>query len=133
MGKARQWRKWLLVGLLCCGGCAKQDADRLAHIAQKSGQKLDKLTGGVRNKVAGSWHAARGSIGEETLDSRVETRLKWDKLLANRDIQVKTNAQGIVELKGTVADEAQHQRAMELANSTDGVTSVTDSLVVGGS
>jgi osmotically-inducible protein OsmY len=133
MGKARTWRGWLLVGLLCVGGCAKQDADRLAHIAQKSGQKLDNLTGGVRNKVVGSWHAARGSIGEETLDSRVETRLKWDKLLANRDIQVKTNAQGVVELKGTVADEAQHRRAVELANTTDGVTSVTDSLVVTGS
>ena len=129
MGKGR---KWLLIALLGVGGCAKQDADRLAHIAQKTGQKLDHLTGGMRSKVAGGWHAARGSLGEATLDSRVETRLKWDKALANADIQAKTTAPGVVELKGTVADETQRQRAIDLANSTDGVASVTDSLEVAG-
>src|SRR5438045_4947597 len=76
MGNTQHGRKWLLVALLLVGGCAKQDADRLAHIAQKSGQKLDRLTGGMRNKVTGGWHAARGSLGAATLDSRVQTRLK---------------------------------------------------------
>ncbi len=132
MGKRLTWWKWLPIMLLCVGGCAKQDADRLARIAQKSGQKLDKVTGGMRNKVVGGWHAARGSLGDATLDSRVQTRLKWDKLLANADIQVKTTAPGVVELQGMVADESQRQRAMELANSTDGITSVTNSLEVAG-
>jgi osmotically-inducible protein OsmY len=130
MGKGRHGRKWLLIALLLLGGCAKQDADRLAHIAQKSGQKLDKLTGGMRNKVTGGWHAARGSLGEATLDSRVQTRLKWDKLLANTEIQVKVTSQGVVELQGTVTDESLRQRAVDLAGSTDGVTAVTDSLEV---
>jgi hypothetical protein len=132
MGKARNWRAWVLLGVACVGGCAKSDADRLARIAHKSGEKLDHLTGGVRGKVASGWQAARGSLGEATLDSRVATRLKWDKLLADADIQVKTTAPGVVELTGTVADQAQRQQALQLANSTDGVTSVTDSLQIGG-
>lgn len=132
MGNARNWRLWLLLGLLYVGGCAKQDADRLAHIAQKTGQKLDRVTGGVRSKVSNGWQAARGSLGEATLDSRVETRLKWDKTLAHVDIQVKTTGPGVVELKGTVADESQKLHALQLANETDGVSSVTDSLLVAG-
>jgi osmotically-inducible protein OsmY len=115
------------------GGCAKQDADRMARIAQLTGQKIDRVTGGVRGKVSGGWHAARGSLGDATLDSRVETRIKWDKKLADADIHVQTTAPGVVELKGTVADESLRQRAIDLANSTDGVTSVTDSLQVSGS
>jgi osmotically-inducible protein OsmY len=130
MGKARNWRAWVLLGLACVGGCAKSDAERLSRIAHKSGEKLDRLTGGVRGKVAGGWHAARGSLGEATLDSRVATRLKWDKLLADGDIQVKTTAPGVVELTGTVGNEEQRRHALQLANETDGVTSVTDSLQI---
>jgi hypothetical protein len=130
MGKSRNWHAWFLIGLLCVGGCAKQDADRLARIAQKTGEKLDSLTGGVRSKVNGGWHAARGSLGETTLDSRVETRLQWDKTLADVNIQAKIAGPGVVELRGTVASEEQRQRAIDLAQSTAGVTSVTDSLEV---
>lgn len=130
MGNKRRWHAWLLSGLLCIGGCAKQDADRLARIAQKTGEKLDHLTGGVRGKVNSGWHAARGSLGDATLDSRVETRLQWDKTLADINIQAKIAGPGIVELRGTVASEEQRQRAVELAQSTAGVTSVTDLLEV---
>ena len=62
------------------------------------------FSGGVRGKVSSGWQAARGSLGDTTLDSRVATRIKWDKMLAGADIQVKTTAPGVVELKGTVAD-----------------------------
>jgi osmotically-inducible protein OsmY len=130
MGKARNWRAWVLLGLACVAGCAKSDADRLGRIARMSSEKLDRLTGGARGKVAGGWHAARGSLGEATLDSRVATRLKWDKLLADADIQVKSTAPGVVELTGTVGNQEQRRHALQLANETDGVTSVLDSLQI---
>jgi hypothetical protein len=130
MGKARNWRVWVLLGLACVGGCAKSDAERLSRIAHKSGEKLDRLTGGMRGKVAGGWQAARGSLGEATLDSRVSTRLRWDKLLADADIQVKTTQPGVVELSGTVADHERRRHAVQLANETDGVTAVIDSLQI---
>jgi osmotically-inducible protein OsmY len=132
MSKARSWRTWLFVGLAYLGGCSKQDAERLSRIAHRSGEKLDRLTGGMRNKVSSGWQAARGSLGEATLDSRVSTRIKWDKTLANTDVQVKTTGPGVVELKGTLTNEEQRRHALELANSTDGVASVTDSLEVTG-
>jgi osmotically-inducible protein OsmY len=130
MGKERYWRTCVLLGLAFVVGCAKSDADRLSRIAHKSGEKLDRITGGARGKLVSGWQAARGSLGEATLDSRVATRLKWDKLLADADIQVKATAPGVVELTGTVADQDKRRRAVQLANSTDGVTSVTDSLQI---
>ena len=129
MGKARNWRPWLFIALACLGGCSKQDTDKLTRIAQKSGQKLDNLTGGMRGKVTNGWQAMRGSIGEATLDSRVSTRLKWDKGLVDSNIQVRITGANTVELNGSVVSEEQRRRAVELANSTDGVASVTDSML----
>jgi osmotically-inducible protein OsmY len=132
MGKARNWLVLLLLAAACVVGCSQSDAEKLSRIAQKTGDKLDRLSGGVRRKVSGGWQAVRGSLGDATLNSRVATRIKWDRVLAETDIQVKSAGPGVVELTGRVADEEQHQRAVQLANETDGVTSVKDSLQVAG-
>ena len=60
---------------------------------------------------------------------RVSARLRWDKSLVDAKIEV-SEAGTTVELKGTVGEPAQKQRALELAESTAGVEKVTDSLEV---
>ena len=62
-------------------------------------------------------------------DARVSLRLRWEKDLQNLNIQVQAK-DGIVELKGKVADMAQRQRAVQVARSTLGVVDVIDELEI---
>ena len=66
----------------------------------------------------------------DTLEGRVLTRLRWDKQLRDAAIEVHAD-EGVVELRGNVADEKQKQWAVQLAESTVGVERVTDNLTVG--
>ena len=59
------------------------------------------------------------------------TRLRWDKALANADIQVQPAGPGVIRLQGNVVDAVQQQRAGELAESTQGVEQVVNELVIG--
>jgi osmotically-inducible protein OsmY len=61
----------------------------------------------------------------------VLTRLRWDKGLAGTAVQVDTPGTGVVRLQGTVADDQQRRRAVDLAESTQGVEKVVDELTVG--
>ena len=71
----------------------------------------------------------RATFDELGLDTRVSARIRWDKSLAGAQVQV--SAKGTtVELKGTVRDMKQRRRAVELAESTTGVETVTDSIQV---
>lgn len=132
MSKERLARRsrWLCLALACAAaGCGK-DADCLARVGKKSAERLDAVTGGARTRLSDGWQAVRGSVGEATLDSRVAVRLRWDKDLAGAELQVHSPAPGVVRLQGTVADLRQRQRAVALAQSTEGVAAVTDELKV---
>ncbi len=71
--------------------------------------------------------------GEALDDGWITTKVKWfltgDSLLKGSDISVETTNR-VVVLSGTVRTEAARQRAMALANDTDGVTKVVDHLRV---
>jgi osmotically-inducible protein OsmY len=102
----------------------------VARIGKLLAVKIDDLTGGTRAKLNTTWQAARGSWGETSLDSRVSTRLRWEKSLSGSDIQITVEKSGAVRLQGKVADTAQRTRAVALAESTLGVDKVVDELVV---
>jgi osmotically-inducible protein OsmY len=91
-------------------------------------EKSENLTGGKQSKLAGAWRALRGSSGGGALDSRVSYRLRSDKNLADVHIQVSIASPGVVKLEGTIANQAQRGRALDLAKSTEGVTDAVDAL-----
>jgi osmotically-inducible protein OsmY len=93
-------------------------------------EKLHALTGGPQEKLSSGWLAMRTNWDAVTLDTRVSARLRWDKSLADATIQVSAT-DGVVELKGKVADLKKRQRAVEIAQSTAGVTEVKDNLETG--
>ena len=70
----------IVVALLACG-CGK-DADRLSKVFSLAGAKFEVVSGGVRAKLANGVQAARGETG---VDSRVSTRLRWDKTMDGAD------------------------------------------------
>jgi osmotically-inducible protein OsmY len=127
MGKAR--KRAGLLAALCLAGCSSEDTDGLARVASKSAARFEVMTGGAPAKLAASFDTMRANFNEMALDARVSMRLRWDKDLQKSSIQVQAK-NGVVELKGTVVDLSQRQRAVQLARSTVGVVEVVDELVV---
>jgi hypothetical protein len=123
------WLSWLVVFLsMCPCACNSGDADRLARVGRRSAAKIDNLTCGAPNKLANSLEAVRINWDDLTLDTRVSARLRWDNLLTDAQVHVRTLDAGTVELSGTVNDDSQRQRAVQLAQSTVGVDRVVDLL-----
>jgi osmotically-inducible protein OsmY len=126
------FRPWIYVvaalTIATCG-CESQDTDRLGRAARRIASKFDSLTSGADDKLTAGWQAFRVDLNEMSLDARVSARLRWDKALAGSKIQVQAK-DGVVELKGPVADLAQRRRAVELAESTAGADKVTDLLEI---
>jgi osmotically-inducible protein OsmY len=128
-----RWKRWLWLAVAACaGGCAPEDRERLTRIGSKLSARFDHATGGARGRLAGGWQAFRGSLSDSTLDSRVATRLRWDKWLAGSDVTVRSAGPGVVRLEGAVPDAAHRQRAVDLARSTLGVEKVDDALTPSG-
>jgi osmotically-inducible protein OsmY len=96
-------------------------------VCQKATEKSDNFTGGRQSKLAGAWQMLRGGAGS-AIDGRVAFRLRWDKNLADADIRVSVESPGVVKLQGTVANQTQRGRALDLAKSTQGVTDAVDAL-----
>ena len=97
---------------------------------QRAGQALDNAGKNIRRGVENG--VARGQITaqERELLARVTDRIKWDKQLVSSTLQLVVQADGTVSLKGSVLDEAAKARAVDLVESTVGVTRVVDELAV---
>ncbi len=127
--------KWNRIGalaalaLLVCG-CGGSDVDRLGRIGAKTAAKFQDMAGGPHGKLAVGWQTMCAAFGDPAPDARVAVRLRWDKQLADADIQVTSTGPGVVRLQGTVADAAQQQRAKEVAESTQGVEQVVNDLSI---
>jgi osmotically-inducible protein OsmY len=117
-------RYLLLLALLPLAGCQARDADLLALACQRASQKIGLSGGPARGTLHGT---LRGSLGETSLSARVESRLRWDKALAEYPIEVSA-AGGTVTLRGTLADAALRQRAEDVAQATVGVEKVVNEL-----
>jgi hypothetical protein len=118
----------LLAGMALLGGCDRQDADRLADMGRKAAGHLEHASGGAQGKLASGLQGLLPG-GCDTLDGRVSARLRWDKHLIGTQIQVHLKGE-VIELRGTVTNQEQKQRAVQLAEMTAGVQRVSDLLSV---
>lgn len=123
-----QLRACLLVGLgLFLPGCDQNDRDRLARISHKVSERAEALVGNRDGAILKGWENWPAKVEEESLEQRVIKRLQWEKTLAGLTLQV-VHADGTIELRGKVKEDAQKQRAVEVAEATTGVGQVKDSL-----
>jgi hyperosmotically inducible periplasmic protein len=123
-----RWAIWVCLAVCC--GCNNQDAEQLTRIGRKAVSKMEDAAGGSRGRLLSGYQAVRGSLCDATLDSRVATRLLWEKSLADSEIEVQTVKPGTVKLVGRVVDFPQKQRAQDVAQNTAGVTEVVNELDV---
>jgi osmotically-inducible protein OsmY len=73
--------------------------------------------------------AAGGAFGDGWITTKIHGRFAEDDVVKGRRIDVDTK-DGVVMLKGSVGSKLEHDRAEELARSTDGVKRVVNSLMV---
>jgi hypothetical protein len=135
-------------------GCSGDDTERMARIGRKTMARCDDLTAGLRTKVSAGIDAVRtslpaappaprtaapppslpppstpaASVPTTPIDSRVLWRIRWDKSLAGADVAVETPSGGVVRLRGVVNDLTRQRRALELAETTEGVERVVNEL-----
>jgi hypothetical protein len=138
-----------LTTLLC--GCGGDDTERLGRIGRKTMARCETVTASLRGKVSAGVDAVRTALPEPAaappstpaipppstppaavattpLDARVLWRIRWDKLLAGADIQVDSPGNGVVQLHGIVNDLTRQRRALELAETTEGVERAVNEL-----
>jgi hyperosmotically inducible protein len=115
--------------------------------AEKTGKKIDKVVGQVKQKIGDTTEKAgdelteakqsaknKADIAEEYIDDamitlKVKAALGNDAILKASHIEVVT-ANGVVTLSGTVDSEPSLGRAMEVAGSQAHVKSVQTQLIV---
>jgi hypothetical protein len=123
-------KTWLMLGLaLLAGGCSSGDTERLGRIGQKLASRGESITGDAGAKLTRGMQMARDGLDEPSLETKVKSRLRWDNIVGEAKIEVLAKGND-VELKGSVRDEDQRHRAMDVAQTTAGVEKVTDSLEI---
>ena len=83
----------------------------------------------IGETVATGVARAERALGDGSLTAKIKSKMALDDTIRATAIDVDT-AGGVVTLTGTVRSEAERERAVQLARETEGVTSVSDRLVV---
>ncbi|MBX9677960.1 MAG: BON domain-containing protein [Gemmataceae bacterium] len=112
----------LVLGSLACN---RQDADALARIGNRMLDRAQQSTGGMRDKL----QVGIQEMGKTSVRDRVQSRLIHDRLLQGLPIEIVAH-EAEIELKGMLKTADQKRRAIDLAENTEGVAKVVDSLVV---
>jgi hyperosmotically inducible protein len=81
----------------------------------------------IGEKAAVAVEKVKETVSEAQLTGKIKAKMALDDLVKARAIDVSTNGT-TVTLSGTVASQAEHDRAVALARETNGVTRVVDGL-----
>lgn len=83
----------------------------------------------IGETVATGAAQAQQAINDGALTAKIKSKMALDDTIRAAAIDVDT-ARGVVTLSGAVRSESERARALQLARETEGVTSVSDRLVV---
>lgn len=101
---------------------AKMEAERAANTA---GQKIDNAMDATKDAASN----AAGAMGEAGVTAKVKAALVGDPELSALKVHVDTQG-SVVTLNGEAPNQAAKDRAQELAQAVEGVTSVNNLLTV---
>jgi hyperosmotically inducible periplasmic protein len=92
-------------------------------------EKARETGANIGEAVATGAIRAKQAVSDSTLTARIKSKMALDDTVDAAAINVDTVG-STVTLSGTVRSEAERTKALQLARETNGVTSVTDRLVV---
>lgn len=106
-------------------------------VAERAGQAIDGVGRGVRREafvvtdaIRRRFETVRADVHRMGNNSRVYSRIHWDRTLHGSKIEVHMLRDGSVLLRGTVPDVAARDRAVAIARDTVDVPAVVDELTV---
>jgi hyperosmotically inducible protein len=94
--------------------------------ARERGAELTREAARAAGKAA---NQLEGALSDGALTAKIKSKLALDDYVNARAIDVDTSASAVT-LRGTVASEAERERAVRLARETRGVTRVMEDLQV---
>jgi hyperosmotically inducible periplasmic protein len=109
---------------------AEDKAGKAADKADRAKDKADDRAEKVANKSQARADRAGNDISDAWITTKVQSKYYVDTDVRGLNIDVTTNG-GVVTLTGKVATEAERNKALALAKSTDGVKQVIDKLTIG--
>jgi hyperosmotically inducible periplasmic protein len=115
---------------------AQRDKDAIDRRTERAADRMEKggsaeATARVRSPVVVTGEPSNGEvIVQPSITTRVKNRLMSEQPLARSEINVATDSDGVVTLKGSVPSALAEARALEVARTTDGVRKVVDNLDV---
>ena len=92
-------------------------------------EKARETGAAIGATVAAGAAQAQQALNESSLTAKIKSKMALDDTVRASAIDVDTTG-GVVTLSGTIRSEAERTRAVQLARETEGVTSVTDRLVI---
>ena len=93
-------------------------------------EKAREVGAKVGEKTAVAASRAEEALSDGALTAKIKSKMALDDLVQARTIDVTTDNH-VVTLSGTVRSAAEHDRALQLAKETSGVTRVVDRLTGG--
>lgn len=99
-------------------------------VGQKIGRKVDQGVNAIGSTVEEGWQDVKAKANRMGVSGRVYARLHWDKALQSATLDIEVHGDGVVTLKGSVADDEAKHTAERLAGDTVGVTKVVSELAV---
>jgi hypothetical protein len=98
------------------GAAGRIDTEKAKEVGAKAGEKTAELA-----------NRAESVLNDGALTAKIKSKMALDDVVQARSIDVTTKS-GVVTLSGTVRSTAEHERAVQLAKETSGVTRVVDHL-----
>ena len=98
------------------------NAERSSERAREAGTRLGE-------QVARGAERATAALEEGRLTAKLKSKIALDDTLDGTNVSVDT-AGNVVTLSGRVSSEAQHQRVLQLASETEGVSRVVDHVTI---
>jgi hyperosmotically inducible periplasmic protein len=82
--------------------------------------------------LVGTSHAQgfKEAVKDSMITARIKAEMAKDKTVSATSIKVETDANGMVQLSGTAKSKAEADKAVELAKSVKGVSSVENQIKV---
>ncbi len=104
-------------------------ADRTAEAAEVAKDKTAQAAEVVKEKTAEAAVQGRKALAEGSLTAKIKAKMALDDHVRARDLNVDTVG-SVVTLSGYVNNQAERERALQLARDTAGVTQVIDKLQI---
>jgi hyperosmotically inducible protein len=127
-----------MLGLAGCEekGTAEKAGQQVDRAVENAEQKIDQAKDQAEQEIdaakesaIATTQSAVDAVDDAAITTRVKSALLTDPLLKGASIEV-TTVNGVVTLQGSVNDEPDIARAIEVANTQRGVKSVQNNLVV---